>query len=486
MLNTRIAPCLAHALLLATALGCRPEPPPAEPGAGTISIVGEAPAPVVAESSTAESSTSPLDLVEQDGELLMHIDVASARESVAYELVKEMFTAETRELRKMRDQCGMDLFDVVDVAAASAHIIEQETPLIIAKMNADKDRILSCAKSLFKGGDEVVVAGNRAIEVRGLGRDSVLLVSGDLLFVGHQTEIKRALERTNALGGELSALRKRLPLSADTMFAVVLETGSGEVSKMSMSVSRQGQKVAVEGHATFRDSKYRKAGDYARRLERDLNRGTEHVVEYFEKFLGPAHSALSDLNAATFSRDGTTVRGQVKLTLSPTMKAEFDRAAARMGQHRQTREAKNAVGAMARGAAAAYERERFVGNNTQSVHSLCSSAVDVPSKVPRGVKYQPSSASGKDYESGTADAGWRCLKFAMTLPHAYQYSYRQGGNYKGPSRGGPDPGPDGFEVSAEGDLDGDGKTSLFTYTGTVDSSGRLRRSRSMFISDEFE
>jgi hypothetical protein len=34
--------------------------------------------------------------------------------------------------------------------------------------------------------------------------------------------------------------------------------------------------------------------------------------------------------------------------------------------------------------------------------------------------------------------------------------YRIGGNYKGPARGDPDPGPNGFEVSAEGDLDGDG------------------------------
>ena len=33
---------------------------------------------------------------------------------------------------------------------------------------------------------------------------------------------------------------------------------------------------------------------------------------------------------------------------------------------------------------------------------------------------------------------------------------------------GPDPGPDGFEASAEGDIDGNGKTSLFTRVGKVD------------------
>lgn len=61
----------------------------------------------------------------------------------------------------------------------------------------------------------------------------------------------------------------------------------------------------------------------------------------------------------------------------------------------------------------------------------------------------------------------------------------QGGPYKGPKRGGPDPGPDGFEASAEGGLDGNGKTSLFTRTGKI-MNGRLRIDTQVFISDEFE
>jgi hypothetical protein len=73
------------------------------------------------------------------------------------------------------------------------------------------------------------------------------------------------------------------------------------------------------------------------------------------------------------------------------------------------------------------------------------------------------------------------------MPHYYQYEYRTGGPYKGPSRGGPDPGPDGFEVSAEGDLDGDGVTSLFTMTGKVDSATKsVRLATELFVADETE
>jgi hypothetical protein len=77
------------------------------------------------------------------------------------------------------------------------------------------------------------------------------------------------------------------------------------------------------------------------------------------------------------------------------------------------------------------------------------------------------------------------LRFEVEDPIHYQYEYRVGGNYKGPARGGPDPGPNGYEVSAEGDLDGDGKTSLFTLVGRVEN-GDLRRATEIFVADEFE
>jgi hypothetical protein len=151
----------------------------------------------------------------------------------------------------------------------------------------------------------------------------------------------------------------------------------------------------------------------------------------------------------------------------------------------KTAEAKATLGSMSRAVQAAFERE--VVGVQGSAHALCGSAAAVPGDVPRGMKYQPNEEAGADWESGDDTAGWRCLRFALSQAHYYRYSYRAGSGYLGPSRGGPDPGPNGFEVAAEGDLDGDGKTSLFTITGTVDpQTQRLEVAPQVFVVDEYE
>jgi hypothetical protein len=148
----------------------------------------------------------------------------------------------------------------------------------------------------------------------------------------------------------------------------------------------------------------------------------------------------------------------------------------------KTSEAKNTLGAIARGAMASFEREGAPG----AKRALCKSANPVPSTVPSGRKYQPATSPGSDYETGDDTTGWACLRFSMTQPQYYQYGYTAGGPYKGPAHGGPDPGPNGFEAWAIGDLDGDGVTSLFTLTGSVDATGTLERATEIFIHNEFE
>ncbi|TKD13006.1 hypothetical protein [Polyangium fumosum] len=146
-------------------------------------------------------------------------------------------------------------------------------------------------------------------------------------------------------------------------------------------------------------------------------------------------------------------------------------------------EARSTVSMLARAAVAAYEREQV--DAKPGTHRLCKSATPVPSVVPRDTTYLPSGKPGQDFEQGDTTSGWRCLQVSLVQPIRYQYEYRAGGNYKGPKRGGPDPGKDGFEVSAEGDLDGDGKTSLFTMTGKI-QNGTVVLSTQMFLSDQLE
>jgi hypothetical protein len=148
----------------------------------------------------------------------------------------------------------------------------------------------------------------------------------------------------------------------------------------------------------------------------------------------------------------------------------------------KTVEARNTVNDVAWLAVTAFHRDR-VGAGRASVHRLCASGNAIPSRVPRGDAYTPST----DYQMGDEDTGWRCLSFKMGPPQRYQYTYIAGGPYKGPARGGPDPGPDGFEVAAEGDLDGNGITSLFTRTGKLDGkSGEIVVSPETFVDKELE
>jgi type IV pilus assembly protein PilA len=161
----------------------------------------------------------------------------------------------------------------------------------------------------------------------------------------------------------------------------------------------------------------------------------------------------------------------------------------------KTSEAKNSIGAIARNAQAAYERETVDsqilgdnGNSNAASHALCKSAPNpVPQgAIPGGKKYQPSLANGADFDAGDALTGWKCLKFTITSPIYYQYNYKAGGGYvTAGMAGAPDPGAEGFEASAQGDINNNGAPSTFARGGTV-SNGQLKLATQVFVNDEFE
>jgi hypothetical protein len=158
----------------------------------------------------------------------------------------------------------------------------------------------------------------------------------------------------------------------------------------------------------------------------------------------------------------------------------------------RTYQARNTVKAIASAANAAYRANRYDWRNytdtsPNAIERLCQTATPVPAAIPKRDSYLPEDEAGKDWNAGDDKTGWKCLKFSLSQEMYFQYSYNVGGGYKGPARGGPDPGPNGFEVAAEGDLDGDGKTSLFTMTGIIDpTTGTLTLATTEFAVDELE
>jgi type IV pilus assembly protein PilA len=127
-------------------------------------------------------------------------------------------------------------------------------------------------------------------------------------------------------------------------------------------------------------------------------------------------------------------------------------------------EARNSVAQIGRDAVAAYEGGYALPTG-KSGRALCGS-------VSRPVPSNIAAVTGKKYQSSESDwqvdaprhAGFACLHFMMTQPQYYMYSYKAHGS----SAAG-----DGFEATAQGDLDADGKASLFKLEGSVDSSGAL-------------
>jgi type IV pilus assembly protein PilA len=163
----------------------------------------------------------------------------------------------------------------------------------------------------------------------------------------------------------------------------------------------------------------------------------------------------------------------------------------------KTSEAKNTIGAIARGAKQSYERETAKselittdvgGAGSGSNHALCGSAIAVPGTVPAGTKYQPGTGGTNDFDSGDAVTGWKCLKFSMTQAIYYQYSYTKGNspissakNLTPTVNGG-----ESFEAAAVGDLDGDATTSAFAMVGQADGANEMRLATQVSIAEEYE
>ena len=154
----------------------------------------------------------------------------------------------------------------------------------------------------------------------------------------------------------------------------------------------------------------------------------------------------------------------------------------------KTSEAKNTIGAIARAATQAYERETYSNElladgatSSVAMHALCGTASKAPASIPKGTKIQPSTVDGNDFNSGDNLNGWKCLKFGMTQPTYYQFTYTNGtAPLSGISIG-----TNGFEVAAQGDLDGNGTNSTFARGATI-RNGSIVLSTELYIVNEFE
>jgi type IV pilus assembly protein PilA len=87
-------------------------------------------------------------------------------------------------------------------------------------------------------------------------------------------------------------------------------------------------------------------------------------------------------------------------------------------------------------------------------NKICATSTSVPADPTKvaGQKYQ---SAASEWDAGDKDTGWACLKFSMSEPQYYAYSYTA------------DTGLTKFTAQAQGDLDGDATYSYFKMYGEV-------------------
>lgn len=138
----------------------------------------------------------------------------------------------------------------------------------------------------------------------------------------------------------------------------------------------------------------------------------------------------------------------------------------------KTAEAKNSLGQLGKDAVTAFEGERMSaavlaeGAQTDVIRQMCQTGtqVAVPGTVGNidGKKYQSTKADWSNGGDVKDNKGFPCLKFEMTAPQYYQYSYNSNGTSTGD-----------FTSTAVGNLNGDTVYSTFTMLGSIEN-GRLK------------
>lgn len=157
----------------------------------------------------------------------------------------------------------------------------------------------------------------------------------------------------------------------------------------------------------------------------------------------------------------------------------------------KTATVKQKVGAIGRAAVVAYDRDEIsaeavsTGVSVGAQHQLCGSAPWVPTQIDKvkGKKYQPNMTDGNDFQTGDQVAGWKCLRFQITQPMSYRYSYSLNvDDWSGTLTSSGDP---YFVARGEGDTDADGIFSRFLQGG-VERDGEIALQTSLWIAHETE
>jgi type IV pilus assembly protein PilA len=138
----------------------------------------------------------------------------------------------------------------------------------------------------------------------------------------------------------------------------------------------------------------------------------------------------------------------------------------------KTAEARETLGRIAKDASSAYNKENMAATvlalkgQADVSNRLCSTADNSVPAAPGSIQGKKYQSGPSEWNTGSQQVGWQCLKFMMQEPQYFMYKY---------TATNPTSNAGTFSVTAQGDLNGDTKLSTFTYGGALeaDTSGGI-------------
>jgi type IV pilus assembly protein PilA len=149
-------------------------------------------------------------------------------------------------------------------------------------------------------------------------------------------------------------------------------------------------------------------------------------------------------------------------------------------KHSKTAEATRSLGSIEQGSKAKFQLDTDSSGPPPTgvgpfVHTFCpSNTTPTPATVPLGSKVPVVTTAGSTTEYN--QPGWQCLKFAMTDPQFYSYSYTSDAPAAGISAH--------YTAVANGDLDGNSQQSSFTLIGQGSDTGEAARVSLIILNED--
>ncbi len=425
---TKLAPALATALLL----GC---------GGAAQSVTapsGGAPPPAGA-IVAAPAAPAALSGIDPEARIVLRVGFARLRETPLFRALMQLAAASGAgmddELKDVERRCGFPVLDAISEVAVSVTDGADDV-VIAARLSVPPENGLACVRTLAGGTDGQLDDGTKAVRLKA---DGYALVKDGVLYVGTPGGLRRA---TGPAAGK-SALAAKVTLENDTVAATQSDMKDGPLNGFGGTL---------------------RASDKEFWLDLGVDMGSDEMAAQMANMMqgtlkGSAVSPKSEVSglARAVEADGKTLRLHLGKKGSAEEQAQFvgvlgSLAVAGVRKYvaqAKTAEATSTLGEIAKDLSASVDRDR----SARKPARFPLSAGPVPQSVPRGTKYR---SSPSDWS-----ATWKDIGFSMNGPQYFRYSIVTAPDRKHAT------------VRAEGDFDGDGRSSVYEVRLEIDKNGAV-------------